>query len=206
MSTEVEETRERIMQAAVRCAETSSVGGFSLEEVAASAGVSRTTIYRYFPGGRPQLVQETATWEIARFWARLAEAVEDLPTLEEQLVAGLVIGRKLIQKSQLLENMVDSEMLELVAAVQPSEPLVHGVIRDYMRDLLIKEQAAGRLRPGMTPELGADYLMRMTLSWMASPTGLDLSDSVATHSVIRSQFLAGVLIDSSEAMPDPEFG
>ncbi|KLR60272.1 transcriptional regulator, TetR family [Actinobacteria bacterium IMCC26207] len=206
MSNEVEETRERIMQAAVRCAEASSVGGFSLEDVAASAGVSRTTIYRYFPGGRPQLVQETATWEIARFWARLAEAVEDLPTLEEQLVAGLVIGRKLIQKSQLLENMVESEMLELVTAVQPSEPLVHGVIRDYMRDLLIKEQVAGRLRPGMTPELGADYLMRMTLSWMASPTGLDLSDQVATHSVIRTQFLAGVLIDSSEAMPDPEFG
>ena len=206
MSTEVEETRERIMQAAVRCAEASSVGGFSLEDVAAAAGVSRTTIYRYFPGGRPQLVQETATWEIARFWGRLAEAVEDLPTLEEQLVAGLVIGRKLIQKSQLLENMVDSEMLELVAAVQPSEPLVHGVIRDYMRDLLIKERAAGRLRPGMTPELGADYLMRMTLSWMASPTGLDLSDQVATHSVIRTQFLAGVLIDSSEAIPDPQFG
>ena len=206
MSTEVEETRERIMQAAVSCAETSSVGGFALEAGAASAGVSRTTIYRYCPGGRPQLVQETATWEIARFWARLAEAVEDLPTLEEQLVAGLVIGRKLIQKSQLLENMVDSEMLELVAAVQPSEPLVHGVIRDYMRDLLIKEQAAGRLRPGMTPELGADYLMRMTLSWMASPTGLDLSDQVATHSVIRTQFLAGILIDASEAMPDPEFG
>jgi AcrR family transcriptional regulator len=203
MSTEIEETRERIMQAAVRCAEASSVGGFSLEDVAASAGVSRTTIYRYFPDGRTQLVQETATWEIARFWARLAEAVEHLPTLEEQLVAGLVIGRKLIQKSQLLENMLDSEMLELVVAVQPSEPLVHGVIRDYMRDLLIKEQAAGRLRPGMTPELGADYLMRMTLSWMASPTGLDLSDQVATHSVIRSQFLAGVLIDSSEPVPDP---
>jgi hypothetical protein len=76
------------------------------------------------------------------------------------------------------------------------------VIRDYMRDLLIKEQAAGQLRPGMTPELGADYLMRMTLSWMASPTGLDLSDSEATHSVIRSQFLAGVLIDSPEPEPD----
>ena len=54
----------------------------------------------------------------------------------------------------------------------------------------------------MTPELGADYLMRMTLSWMASPTGLDLSDSEATHSVIRSQFLAGVLIDSPEPEPD----
>jgi AcrR family transcriptional regulator len=197
VSDDIEDTRTRIMQAAINCAELSSVGGFSLEDVGDSAGVSRTTIYRYFPAGRPQLVQETATWEIARFWARLAEAVADLPTLEDQLVAGLVIGRKLIQKSQILENMLDSEMLELVAAVQPSEPLVHGVIRDFMRDLLIAEEAAGRLRSEMTPDLGADYLMRMTLSWMASPTGLDLSDEEAAHHVVRSQFLAGVLIDSS---------
>jgi len=197
MSPEIEDTRTRIMQAAVSCAEQSSVGGFSVEDVATRAGVSRTTIYRYFPGGRPQLVQETTTWEIARFWARLAEAVENLPTLEDQLVAGLVIGRKLMQKSQILANIMDTEMLELVEAVQPSEPLVHGVIRDYMRDLLIKEQRAGRMRSGMTPEMGADYLMRMTLSWMSSPTGLDLTDDQAAHQVIRSQFLAGVLIDSS---------
>jgi len=195
VSSEIEDTRTSIMQAAVTCAERSSVGGFSLEDVGATAGVSRTTIYRHFPGGRPQLFQETAIWEIARFWGRLAEAVESLPTIEDQLVAGLLIGRKLMQKSELLENLMESEMLELVEAVQPSEPLFHGVIRDYMRDLLTKEQQAGRLRAGMTPELGADYLMRMTVSWMGSPTALDLNDEAAAHHVIRTQFLAGVLIE-----------
>lgn len=198
MSLEVVDTRTRIMQAAITCAARSSLGGFSLEDVGEAAGVSRTTVYRYFPGGRSQLVQETATWEIARFWGRLAEAVESLPTIEDQLVAGLLIGRKFMQKSEFLDSLMESEMLELLEAVQPSEPLFHGVIRDYMRGLLLKEQKAGRLRDGMTAELGADYLMRMTLSWMGSPADLDLNDEPAAHEIIRTQFLAGLLSDSTQ--------
>ena len=193
MTDQPSEVRNRILEAAVTCVERSSLRGFSLEDVASEAGVSRTTIYRYFPGGRSQLVEQTATWEIARFWSRLAEAVAELPTLEDRLVAGLKIGRKLMGRSAILANLMDPELLELVEAVQPSEPLVHGVIRDYMRAMLVEEEIAGRLRPGMTPELGADYLMRMTLSLMSSPGGMDLGDDDATRYAIRTQFLAGVL-------------
>ena len=107
---DVTEMRERIMSAAIRCVERSGVKGFSLEEVADAAGVSRTTIYRNFPGGRSQLVEQTATWEVARFWGRLAEAVADLPTLEDRLATGLVIGAKLISRSSILANLLDSEM------------------------------------------------------------------------------------------------
>ena len=197
MSDEPSEVRTRIMEAAVVCAERTSVRGFSLEDVATEAGVSRTTIYRHFPGGRAQLVEQTTTWEIARFWGRLAEAVESLPTLEDRLVAGLVIGRKVMGRSRILANLMDPELLELVEAAQPSEPLIHGVIRDYMREMLAEEELAGRLRPGMTPDLGADYLMRMTLSWMGSPAGIDLTDDAAARRVISTQFLSGVLQPAS---------
>lgn len=195
MSDQPVEVRTRLMEAAIVCVERDGMRGFSLEDVAAEAGLSRTTIYRHFPGGRAQLVEQTATWEIARFWARLADAVEPLATLEDRLVAGLVIGRKLMGKSRILANLMDPDLLELTEAVQPSEPLVHGVIRDYMCELLAEEQRAGRLRPGMSPERGADYLMRMTLSWMSSPADVDLTDDVRTRRIIRTEFLAGVLVD-----------
>ncbi|MFN7151444.1 MAG: TetR/AcrR family transcriptional regulator [Microthrixaceae bacterium] len=185
--------RERIMEATVRCVEDSGVRGFSLEQVAARAEVSRTTIYNQFPGGRSQLVEATATWEIARFWGRLAEAVQDLPTLEDRLVLGLVLGRKVMSRSRIVSNLMDPDVAELIAAVRPSEPIIHGVIRDYMRDALEAEAMAGRLRPGVDPEDAADYLMRMTLSWLGSPAGVDLTDEVATRKVVRSQFLAGIL-------------
>ena len=193
MSEDPTEMRERIMSAAISCVERSGVKGFSLEDVAASAGVSRTTIYRNFPGGRSQLVEQTATWEIARFWRRLAEAVADLPTLEERLATGLVIGAKLIARSSILANLLDSEMQELVEAVHPSEPLIHGVIRDYLRELLEAERAQGRLVETVDMELAADYLTRMTLSWLGSSGSADLTDTDTARRVVRTQFLAGIV-------------
>lgn len=189
----VEALRERIMEATVASAETAGVRGFSLEDVAARAEVSRTTIYKHFPGGRSQLVEQTATWEIARFWGRLATAVEDLPTLEDRLVAGLVIGRKVMTRSRILANLMDPDLAVLIAAVRPSEPIIHGVIRDYMRDALLEERTAGTLRPDVDVEASADYLMRMTLSWLGSPAGMDLTDEAEARRVVRTQFLAGIL-------------
>ena len=194
----VEQLRERIMAATVDSAEAAGVRGFSLEDVATRAGVSRTTIYNHFPGGRSQLVEQTATWEIARFWGRLAAAVEGLPTLEDRLVAGLVIGRKVMTRSRILANLMDPDLQVLLAAVRPSEPIIHGVIRDYMRDALVDEEEAGNLVPGTDLEATADYLMRMLLSWLGSPAGVDVTDEAEARRVVRSQFLAGVLVDRSE--------
>jgi AcrR family transcriptional regulator len=188
------DARERIMAAVIRQVESAGVSGFSLEDVALDAGVSRTTIYRHFPGGRRQLVEETATWEVGRFWTRLAAAVAELPTLEDRLVRGLVIGAKVIGRSRIMANLMDPDLDELVSALHPSEPLVHSVIRDYLRDLLEEERRSGRLRDGVAPTDAADYLTRMILSVLGSPAGLDLTDPVTTRDLVRTQFLAGITV------------
>ena len=120
------------MAAAIRCVEQVGVRNVSLEHVATEAGVSRTTVYRYFPGGRSQLVSETTTWEVGRFWRRLALAVADLPTMEDRLVAGLVIGTKLIRRSQIMANLMAPDLDELVeraashgVAGPPGHPGLH---------------------------------------------------------------------------------
>jgi len=182
------------MAAAIRCVEASGVKAVSLEDVASEAGLSRTTIYRHFPGGRNQLMQETATWEVGRFWRRLAEAVADLPSMEDRVVAGLVIGTKLIRKSRIMSNLMDPDLDELVSALRPSESLVHQVIRDYMRDLLETEGRRGRLQPGVDPNEAADYVTRMILSALGSPAGWDLTDAGQTRRLVRTQILPGVIV------------
>lgn len=180
------------MVAAVRCVERDGVRNVSMEAVAAQAGVSRTTLYRHFPGGRSQLVSETATWQVGRFWRRLAEAVADLPTLEDRLVAGLVLGTKLMRRSSILANLLEPELDELVNALQPTETIVHQVMRDYLTELLEAEAAAGRLRPGVDAREASAYLTRMILSYMGSPAGWDLADEAQTRRLVQTQFLGGI--------------
>jgi AcrR family transcriptional regulator len=191
---EVHDVRERIMAAAITCVERAGVRSVSLEDVAAEAALSRTTIYRHFPGGRSQLMEETATWEVGRFWRRLAGAVAGLPTMEDRLTVGLVIGAKLIRKSRIMANLMDPDLDELVSALRPSESLVHQVIRDYMRDLLEAEAAAGRLRPDVDTAEAADYITRMILSYLGSPAGWDLTDEGRTRRLVRTQILPGVVV------------
>ena len=184
--------REQIMAATVACVTRSGVHGVSLAEVAAEADVSRTTVYRYFPGGRPQLLEETTTWELARFWGRLGEVVEAESSLEDRLVTGLVVGRTVMDRSPILSNLMEADVAELLAAVRGSEPLIQSVIRGYLRDALLVELAAGTLRDGVDIELASDYLTRMVLSWLGSPAGTDLTDPAATRAVVRRELLAGI--------------
>jgi hypothetical protein len=70
---------------------------------------------------------------------------------------------------------------------------VHGVIRDYIRSLLIAEQEAGRVGLGVQVDQASDYVTRMTLSVLSSPAGVDLADEAATRALVRSQFLGGIV-------------
>lgn len=187
------EARERILAAAVAAVEQTGVRSLSLEDVARTAGVSRTTIYRHFPGGRSQLVEEAATWEIARFWRRLAIAVADLPSIEDRLTKGLIIGRKMMERSTIMANLMDSDFEELLSALQPTEPLIQALIRGYVEEVLADEQASGRLRYGVEVEVSADYITRMVLSWLASPGEVDLTDEATARRLVRTQLLAGIV-------------
>lgn len=181
------------MRGAISCVGDQGMSGFSLEDVAHASGVSRTSIYRHFPGGRQQLVEETATWEVGRFWAGLAEAVSGLDSLEDRLVQALVLGSARIGDSVIVANLMEPDLDELIGALQPAEPLVHAVVVDYMTELLRREQLRQRLRPGVDVDRAADYLTRMVMSVMSAPGGVDLRDPEQTRAVVRREFLAGII-------------
>ena len=55
------------MDAVMACVDRNGLHSFALEDVAGEADLSRATIYRHFPGGRTQLINDTVTREVARF-------------------------------------------------------------------------------------------------------------------------------------------
>ncbi|MBV8950773.1 MAG: helix-turn-helix transcriptional regulator, partial [Actinobacteria bacterium] len=67
--------RTRILEATFACIAKFGLAKTTMDDAAREAGLSRATVYRYFPGGRDELVREVVAWEVARFFLRLAEAV-----------------------------------------------------------------------------------------------------------------------------------
>ena len=162
---------------------------FALEDVAAEANLSRATIYRHFPGGRTQLINDTVTREVARFWGELADHVRPLAAIEDRLVVGLMEARRRIDEYDLLQRLVASEPDDLLPALSESDQLVQLAIMGYIKDLISREQ----LVDGLDLETAAEYLTRMLLSHIGTAGRWDLTDRTQVERLVRTQFLAGII-------------
>ena len=183
------DTRTRILEAAVACVERWGLAKTSLEDVATEAGLSRATVYRYFGGGRDELVSETIAWEVAKYLGRLADAVDPERGIEDKLVRGLVFGHQAIDDHLLLQRVLSTEADLFLADFQPVMPVMAALVQSEVGRLLADEQ----VRPGLDVDEAAGYIAGLFLSYLGSPGQWDLTDEPAVHRLVRTQFLAGVL-------------
>lgn len=184
-------TRERVLEAALRCVERWGMAKTSLEDVAAAAGLSRATVYRYFPGGREQLISDTVTWEVGNFLASLGAAMADDQGIRAKLEHGLQVGHRAIDEHRLLQQILSTEPEALMKELVRSGPTMMALIREsFAADL-----AAEDLREGVEAPEAADYLARVFLSYLGSQGQWDLEDAGEVARLVRSQFLAGIVGD-----------
>lgn len=183
--------RERILAATLACVGRYGVAKTTVEDVARQAGVSRATVYRHFAGGRDQLVNETITWEVGRFFAALAAHVAGAPDFATRLERALVFAHRAVEDHQVLQKVLQTEPERLLPQLTATTPMVLAVVRAE----LLPELRRQRLAPGMDAESAADYIARMVLSYISCQGGVDLTDPEQVRRLVRTQFLAGVLAD-----------
>ena len=94
------DVRERLLQATYDCVGRWGLAKTTVEDAAREAGVSRATLYRYFPGGREELIAAVVSWEFARFFLRLYDEVHDCETLEEVMERGLLFAHRALVRAR----------------------------------------------------------------------------------------------------------
>ena len=184
-----ESVRDRLFQATIRCVARTGLAKLRVEDVAKEARLGRATIYRHFPGGRDQLVRETITWEVGRFFARLAQAVEDAPDLRTRLEQGVMFAHRAMLEHEALQRVLRTDRESFLPKLNENAPLVVALIRSY----LIPYLEAEPLRPGVDAEEAADYLARMVLSYIPSGGRWDLEDPAEVRELVERQFLSGIV-------------
>jgi AcrR family transcriptional regulator len=183
-------SRDQALEATLTCIANGGMKGFTVEDVARQAGLSRATIYRYFPGGREQLVTETVTWEVGRFFARLAEAIADAPDFRTRVEQGLAFAHRSLRDHEAFQRAMATDQGEIRARLAGIAPIVVGVIRSYLEPLLEAET----LVDDVAPIEAADHLARLIGSLIVDEGVWDLGDPSQVHELVDRWLLNGIVV------------
>jgi AcrR family transcriptional regulator len=183
------DTRERILQATYDCVARWGLAKTTVEDAARQAGVSRATVYRYFPGGREELVSAVVAWEHARFFARLYDEIRTAESLEEVMERGLLFAHRAVRGHEVLQRILQTEPDVLLPKLTVESTGTAEVIADFLEPYLARHQLA----PGVDVAEAANFLARMVLSYIASAGRWDLDDPDQVARLVRAELLAGIV-------------
>lgn len=186
---------DRILEATIDCVARWGVAKTTIDDVARRAGCSRATVYRVVPGGREALLDAAAEHELARFYLRLATALDGAEGLTELLVTAV---------HEAATWAAESAVLRFVLANEP-EQVLPMLSFDALDPLL--GDAAAFARPWFGAHLAADradelveHLTRVIVSYtLEPPEGMDLTDRATARRLVEAHLVPVALAAGATA-------
>jgi TetR/AcrR family acrAB operon transcriptional repressor len=189
--TRADRTRRRILQAAAQCfAQSGSLGKTTVEEIAASAGVSKGIVYHHFRGKErilEALLERTlAEWSQASdVEAHRARTGSVLAAIERSLRASLAYART----NPLVPALFRTDPL-VALGLGESAAVRRSVAEGRARSVVAMRAgvAAGELRADLDPERATDLLQLVVgafLDHLLNPRWIDATDEALVSTCLE---------------------
>lgn len=163
-----DDVSERLLEAAARCIVRRGTARVRMGEVAAEAGLARSTIYRYFPT-RGQLIIGLFLGKIDAALNAVVEALAQ-PDCAAASLPELVLGPlAMIDGNDLNEALFSADSRDLVASLElSSEPLFDAVDRHF-GPLLKRWQTDGQLHADLDLQDAVRWIDTVTVTLLTPP-------------------------------------
>jgi len=155
--------RTRLLAATSRCVANNGLRAVSVAGIAAEAGVSRPTVYRYF-ADRNQLIEEALTSAADELRAEVVARIENLDSAEAMLVEAVVLALNRIPTDPVLKAVWDSSAADSTVIELFTMP--SGVA--WARACLHPAAKAANWTDAQADE-AMEVLLRLVLSFLVSP-------------------------------------
>lgn len=188
----VEQARDRLVDAAEACFARFGVAKTTLEDIASEAGVSRATVYRYFEGGRDEIVLGVVLREARTFLATLDRRVQREGTLADAIVEGVLYTVAAVRKSQHLALLFAPEVAGQTTSIAGASTALFELTNDFLRPIFERARAEGRIRRDVVADDAAEFVLRMILS-LLSVSGPRQRSSAKEREFVRI-YCAGALV------------
>jgi AcrR family transcriptional regulator len=183
-------TQARDVEAAIFAAVDSCVTQWgwdkvTMDDICVTAGVSRATVYRLFPGGRDVLFEAVRLGKLEDFFTAMRANVEGSESLEELLVRCIVVASSELQHD---------EHLAMMLATAPGETLGDLTVSGLGRIVRVATAFITPLTDEFIPAAEAAHIVevmcRLVISYYLSPSPMhDFANEDATRIFVRTFLL-----------------
>jgi AcrR family transcriptional regulator len=159
-------TRARIFDGALLAIARHGLTKLGMSDVSVHAGVSRGTLYRYFPT-RDELLRDLVEFERARFQHRIAEAVRAAPPGGARLEVALQHVARYLDEHPAIRRLIEHEPAFVLRYVRAEFPRLCAAAATLLSPLLADLRP---VRAGVaTPDQLVDWLTRMMITAVLFP-------------------------------------
>ncbi|MET9827215.1 MULTISPECIES: TetR/AcrR family transcriptional regulator [Streptomyces] len=164
----------------------------TMTDVARLAGVSRITVYRRF-ATKDQLVEQVVRREFRRYFGRFIVDIQQAETVADRVVLGFVSSLGALRRNRLIGGLMAVEPDAVVPSMTSDGGRTLAVVRQFVASRLRQEQRAGNIADDVRVDLVAEMMVRVSLSFLVTPSHvIDLDDDAQLREVAR-RFLVPML-------------
>ncbi len=167
---------DSILAAAKHCYLTDGFANTGMKEVAAHAGIARSTLYRYFPG-RDDLLIATIKQEMESLNTLIRNKQTRYHKTDDLIVEGLILAIKEVPKRPLLKAVFASDEDSRSRKVIWSSDIIVRFGEELMAHVIGPAQEAGALQDAVPPEILVEWVYRLLLSFLTLPSNWISSDT-----------------------------